>query len=554
MRVLGSGDAEASEAMNDILAQVATNTEGMKNVGNAILYEAVLCIMEIQAESGLRVLAVNILGKFLLNTDRNIRYVALNTLLKTVQSPDNSDAVQRHRGTIIDCLREPDISIRRRALVLVFALITSSNIRALVKELLDFLEVAETEFKQFITTEILLAAEKHAPDRRWHVDTALSLLQRAGTHIREEMIPSITQLFAQASDMHPYVVQSLLKALMEDITSQPLCQVGLWCLGEYGNMAFEPTDVELSGLNAGDVLDIIQTLFDSPTSTQVTREYALTTVMKLSVRLPLQLDRIRTMVGSFANNVDIELQQRSAEYTCIFNQFNSIRGGLLEAMPIAETRNSAAIQNRDLLDGDSAGQRPESRPVETAPVRSDNLLDLLGDDVGSTHPASVTPVMISSDSGGGGMLDLLGGLDFSGSSVPPPTVHPSHDTMSLMDLLGSNTSPRSNEGVALYNTAPQDDLLMGLMGGSSGPAATSHNSSLLDLLGGGPTISPLPSTVGTSIVAFQEHGLTVRFILSNVPGNPSWFQVLCHWPYWERTKRKGGKRGFFSRRSEETER
>ena len=50
LRDLGKGDQEASDAMSDILAQVATNTEGSKNVGNAILYEAVLCIMSIQAE------------------------------------------------------------------------------------------------------------------------------------------------------------------------------------------------------------------------------------------------------------------------------------------------------------------------------------------------------------------------------------------------------------------------------------------------------------------------------------------------------------------------
>lgn len=35
----GHGNAEASELMNDILAQVAINTEPTKNPGNAILYE-----------------------------------------------------------------------------------------------------------------------------------------------------------------------------------------------------------------------------------------------------------------------------------------------------------------------------------------------------------------------------------------------------------------------------------------------------------------------------------------------------------------------------------
>lgn len=48
-------DVDTSEAMNDILAQVATNTETSKNVGNTILYETVLSIMDIKSEGGLRV-------------------------------------------------------------------------------------------------------------------------------------------------------------------------------------------------------------------------------------------------------------------------------------------------------------------------------------------------------------------------------------------------------------------------------------------------------------------------------------------------------------------
>ncbi|CAG8510580.1 17173_t:CDS:2, partial [Dentiscutata heterogama] len=157
LRILGKGDAEASEAMNDILAQVATNTESSKNVGNSILYETVQTIMEIQSESGLRVLAINILGKFLTNRDNNIRYVALTTLNKTVAIDTN--AVQRHRNIILDCLRDGDISIRRRALELSFALINEANVRVLTRELLAFLEVADNEFKQGMTTKICLAAD-----------------------------------------------------------------------------------------------------------------------------------------------------------------------------------------------------------------------------------------------------------------------------------------------------------------------------------------------------------------------------------------------------------
>ena len=86
------------------------------------------------------------------------RYVALNTLLKTVHIDYN--AVQRHRNTILDCLKENDISIRRRALELSFALISEANICSMVKELLAFLDICEPEFKSYIVSNVLTVAEK----------------------------------------------------------------------------------------------------------------------------------------------------------------------------------------------------------------------------------------------------------------------------------------------------------------------------------------------------------------------------------------------------------
>ena len=87
-----------------------------------------------------------------------LSYVALNTLLKTVHIDHN--AVQRHRNTILDCLKENDISIRRRALELSFALINENNIRSMMKEIVAFLDICEVEFKSFITSNILIVTER----------------------------------------------------------------------------------------------------------------------------------------------------------------------------------------------------------------------------------------------------------------------------------------------------------------------------------------------------------------------------------------------------------
>jgi AP-1 complex subunit gamma-1 len=57
---------------------VATKTETNKVAGNAILYECVQTIMSIEDNGGLRVLAINILGRFLSNRDNNIRYFSGN--------------------------------------------------------------------------------------------------------------------------------------------------------------------------------------------------------------------------------------------------------------------------------------------------------------------------------------------------------------------------------------------------------------------------------------------------------------------------------------------
>ncbi|XP_047287820.1 AP-1 complex subunit gamma-like 2 isoform X13 [Homo sapiens] len=216
LRILGRNHEESSETMNDLLAQVATNTDTSRNAGNAVLFETVLTIMDIRSAAGLRVLAVNILGRFLLNSDRNIRYVALTSLLRLVQS-DHS-AVQRHRPTVVECLRETDASLSRRALELSLALVNSSNVRAMMQELQAFLESCPPDLRADCASGILLAAERFAPTKRWHIDTILHVLTTAGTHVRDDAVANLTQLIGGAQELHAYSVRRLYNALAEDIS------------------------------------------------------------------------------------------------------------------------------------------------------------------------------------------------------------------------------------------------------------------------------------------------------------------------------------------------
>uniref|UniRef100_A0A8C6P624 Adaptor related protein complex 1 subunit gamma 1 n=1 Tax=Nothobranchius furzeri TaxID=105023 RepID=A0A8C6P624_NOTFU len=324
LRILGKNDDDSSEAMNDILAQVATNTETSKNVGNAILYETVLTIMDIKSESGLRVLAINILGRFLLNNDKNIRYVALTSLLKTVQTDHN--AVQRHRSTIVDCLKDLDVSIKRRAMELSFALVNGNNIRGMMKELLYFLDSCDPEFKADCASGVFLAAEKYAPSKRWHIDTIMRVLTTAGSYVRDDSVPNLIQLITNSVEMHAYTVQRLYKALLDDISQQPLVQVASWCIGEYGDLLVsgQCEEEEPIQVTEDEVLDVLEGLLVSNLSTPVTRGYSLTAIMKLSTRFS-SVNRIKKVVSIYGSSIDVELQQRAVEYNALFKKYDHMR-------------------------------------------------------------------------------------------------------------------------------------------------------------------------------------------------------------------------------------
>ncbi|XP_004755342.1 AP-1 complex subunit gamma-like 2 isoform X1 [Mustela putorius furo] len=418
LRILGRNHEESSETMNDLLAQVATNTDTSRNAGNAVLFETVLTIMDIRSVAGLRVLAVNILGRFLLNSDKNIRYVALTSLLRVVQS-DHS-AVQRHRPTVVECLREPDASLSRRALELSLALVNSSNVRAMTQELQSFLESCPPDLRADCASGILLAAERFAPTKRWHIDTILRVLTMAGTHVRDDAVANLTQLIGGAQELHAYSVRRLYSALAEDISQQPLVQVAAWCIGEYGDLLLEGSCEETEPLQVEEeeVLALLEKVLQSHMSLPATRGYALTALMKLSTRLRGDNNRIRQVVSVYGSCLDVELQQRAVEYNALFQKYDHMRAAILEKMPLVER---GGTQDEEAKESKEA-QHSEAALVPTEPQAS-KLLDL---------------------------LDLLDGT--SGAAQPPPPLEPSSEGTSvhLLDLPCVSSAPASIPNLKVF--------------------------------------------------------------------------------------------------------
>ncbi|CAG8104013.1 unnamed protein product [Penicillium olsonii] len=487
LRVLGRGDLATSELINDILAQVATNTDSSKNVGNSILYEAVLTILDIEADSGLRVLGVNILGKFLANKDNNIRYVALNTLNKVVAIEPN--AVQRHRNTILECLRDPDISIRRRALDLSFMLINEGNVRVLVRELLAFLEVADNEFKPVMTTQIGIAADRFAPNKRWHMDTILRVLKLAGNYVKEQILSSFVRLIATSPDLQTYAVQKLYSSLKEDISQEGLTLAATWTIGEYADSLLQGGQYEeeelVKEVRESDLVDVFTNILNSTYATQIAVEYIITAAMKLTVRMsdPAQIERLRRLLSNRTADLSVEIQQRAVEYTNLFG-FDQIRRGVLERMPAPEIREEQRVLGAPTTKKRQSKVLRSKATAKTAkPAEHDLLLDLVGGDAPVASPTS------NGSNTADLLADILGGDSGLSSPSPGPGAQQTSNS-AIMDLFGSNGPSPSPQ------PAQQSSASMDLLGGGMGASAPS------------PSVSPAPVAAATPAhTALNKDGL-----------------------------------------------
>lgn len=125
-----------------------------------------------------------------------LRYLALESMCLLATSEFSHDAVKKHQETIINSLKtERDISVRQRAIDLLYAMCDRTNAENIVSEMLNYLEVADYSIREEMVLKVAILAEKYATDYTWYVDVILKLIRIAGDYVSEEVWYRVIQVF-----------------------------------------------------------------------------------------------------------------------------------------------------------------------------------------------------------------------------------------------------------------------------------------------------------------------------------------------------------------------
>ncbi|XP_069386117.1 AP-2 complex subunit alpha-2 isoform X2 [Paralichthys olivaceus] len=310
------------------------------NAKNAVLFEAISLIIHHDSEPTLLVRACNQLGQFLQHRETNLRYLALESMCTLASSEFSHEAVKTHIETVINALKtERDVSVRQRAVDLLYAMCDRSNAKQIVAEMLSYLETADYSIREEIVLKVAILAEKYAVDYTWYVDTILNLIRIAGDYVSEEVWYRVIQIVINRDDVQGYAAKTVFEALQAPACHENLVKVGGYILGEFGNLI--AGDSRSSPLIQFNLLHSKFHLCSVPTRALLLSAYIKFINLFPEIKATIQ-DVLRS--DSQLRNADVELQQRAVEYlrlSCIAS--TDILATVLEEMPPFPERESSIL-------------------------------------------------------------------------------------------------------------------------------------------------------------------------------------------------------------------
>lgn len=362
-----NGGGEHISQLVSVVSKVLTETDvsdsiNKSNADHAILFEAVNLIVTWGSggPEQLREGAMKLLGKFISVREPNIRYLGLLTMAKLAQLEGTAESIKKHQGTVLVSLKDADISVRRRALDLLFVMCDTDNAEKIVDELVAHLVMADAAIREEMVLKIAILAEKYATDLRWYVDTILKLISISGDHVSDSIWHRVVQIVTNhpQGDLQAYTAATLLVAASPRRCHETAVRVAAYVLGEFGFLV-----AERPGMSGEEQFRILHQHW--ATCDAQTRGILVSTYAKLANLYEECRPLVAPVFARCKNSVDVEIQQRSAEYAAMREAFSpEAVEDLLREMPPFEDKKQSALEQRlrEKEGDDSAAVVKAARP------------------------------------------------------------------------------------------------------------------------------------------------------------------------------------------------
>lgn len=375
------------ETMMNNCAEPSRNVQH-NNAQHAVLFEAISLAIHLDTNSPLVNTAAILLARFISSKETNVRYLGLDTMAQLAARTENLTAIKKHQGTIILSLRDKDISVRRRALDLLYSMCDTDNSELIVGELLRYLKIADYGLREEVVLKIAILTEKYASTYKWYVDTILELLSAAGDHVGEEVWYRVVQIVTNTEDLQAYAAKIVFEYLRSPSSHESLVKVGGYILGEYGHLiANEPG---YSPLEQFQVLHSKSQFCAAPT-----RALLLSTYIKWVNVFPEIKPQLLNVFERYRHVLDVDLQQRACEFFALASRpdDDELLQNVCEEIPPFPARESALLGRLKTKGGDksdtpleraSTTRKPVKKPTFPQPNGNGNAANGSANDIASS--------------------------------------------------------------------------------------------------------------------------------------------------------------------------
>lgn len=323
--------------------------QNRSNAEHAVLFEAMnlMIHMENRCDLDTTVNAAGLLGAFISSSDPNIRYLGLETMARLATNERAHEHLERYKNLILEKMHETDISIRRQALNLLYAVCRPENWQPIVDELLEILGVSDELLQEELVLKIAILAEKNAPNFRWYVDVIFRMLESAPDSVGDDVWYRVVQVVTGFEDgmdesekleLQRHAAQKSFQILSSQYPHETLVKLGAYMIGEFGQLLPDsmPSRAKFDALSrhysrASPALKAIITLAS----------------VKLYAASPEELRRdVLPMLENMQDAQDVELQIRSCELMALTKDEDLLDNVLMPMPQYAETvqRNNPLIQ------------------------------------------------------------------------------------------------------------------------------------------------------------------------------------------------------------------